>query len=117
MRASARTSRHAPRPQTVCDARRSRVMRMVSSCGDGASLSSPPAVQVLQDRQHQMDAALVRTMKARRQISHQLLIGEVLPQLRFNVRAADLKKRIEGLIEREYMARHAQDYELYNYVA
>jgi cullin 4 len=73
--------------------------------------------QVLQDRQHQIDAALVRTMKARRQISHQLLIGEVMPQLRFSVKAADLKKRIEGLIEREYMARDANDYETYNYMA
>ena len=73
--------------------------------------------QVQQDRQHQMDAALVRTMKARRQISHQLLLGEVMPQLRFSVRAADLKKRIEGLIEREYMARDPRDHELYNYVA
>lgn len=74
-------------------------------------------MQVLQDRQHQMDAALVRTMKARRQLSHQLLLGEVLPQLRFAVKGADLKKRIESLIDREYMCRDPSNHELYNYVA
>ena len=73
--------------------------------------------QVMQDRQHQMDAALVRTMKARKQLSHQLLIGEVMPQLKFNVKASDLKKRIEGLIDREYMCRDATTHDLYNYVA
>lgn len=78
---------------------------------------APPRVQVQQDRQHQIDAALVRTMKARRQIAHQLLLGEVLRHLRFTPRPGDLKKRIEGLIERDYMARDPADHELYNYVA
>jgi cullin-4 len=33
------------------------------------------------------------------------------------VGAADLKKRIESLIDREYMERDAKDAQIYNYLA
>lgn len=74
-------------------------------------------MQVLQDRQYQIDAAIVRTMKARKQLSHKLLVNEVMTQLKFTIRATDLKKRIENLIEREYLARAADSMEVYNYLA
>ncbi|KAL3098075.1 hypothetical protein niasHT_027620 [Heterodera trifolii] len=73
--------------------------------------------QIFQDRQYQIDAAVVRIMKTRKKISHNQLIGEVLAQLRFPVKAVDLKKRVESLIEREYMSRDKEDANLYNYVA
>ncbi|KAK5985122.1 Cullin-4 [Trichostrongylus colubriformis] len=50
--------------------------------------------EVNQDRQYQIDAAIVRVMKTRKKLNHQLLISELFAQLRFPVRAADLKKRI-----------------------
>jgi hypothetical protein len=59
----------------------------------------------MQDRQYQIDAALVRIMKTRKTLSHKLLVGESLAQLKFPLKATDLKKRIESLIDREYMAR------------
>ena len=74
-------------------------------------------LQVLQDRQYQIDAAIVRTMKARKQLSHKLLVNEVMTQLKFTIRATDLKKRIENLIEREYLARTADSMDVYNYLA
>jgi cullin 4 len=73
--------------------------------------------QVLEDRQFQIDAAVVRTMKARKQLSHKLLVGEVMTQLKFSVTAADLKRRIESLIEREYLARAPEALDVYNYLA
>jgi cullin-4 len=72
---------------------------------------------VLQDRQHQIDAAVVRVMKTRRTLGHKLLVGELVAQLRFPIQAADLKKRIESLIDREYLERDAADPQVYNYVA
>ena len=57
----------------------------------------------------QIDAAIVRVMKTRKQLSHKLLVGELLIQLKFPVRGADLKKRIESLIDREYLARDEAD--------
>ena len=65
--------------------------------------------QVLQDRQYQIDAAVVRIMKTRKQLSHKLLVAEALQMLKFPLKAADLKKRIESLIDREYLARDASD--------
>ncbi|MEW5312866.1 MAG: hypothetical protein WDW38_004466 [Sanguina aurantia] len=73
--------------------------------------------QVLQDRQYQIDAALVRIMKTRKSLSHKLLIQEALQQLKFPLKATDLKKRIESLIDREYLARDNADPNLYIYLA
>ena len=73
--------------------------------------------EILQDRQYQIDAAIVRIMKTRKQLSHKLLISEVIAQLKFPLRAVDLKKRIESLIDREYLQREATDPNVYNYLA
>ncbi|KAM3728636.1 Cullin-4A [Dirofilaria immitis] len=56
--------------------------------------------EIFQDRQYQIDAAIVRIMKTRKSLAHQLLISELFNQLRFPVKPVDLKKRIESLIER-----------------
>lgn len=64
---------------------------------------------MLQDRQYQIDAALVRIMKTRKSLSHKLLVAEALQQLKFPLKGSDLKKRIESLIDREYLARDAAD--------
>jgi len=73
--------------------------------------------QIFQDRQYQIDAAIVRIMKMRKSLSHNLLISELYGQLRFPVKPADFKKRIESLIERDYMCREKDDPNTYNYVA
>ena len=38
-------------------------------------------------------------------------------QLKFPVKASDLKKRIESLIDREYLERDAANPQVYNYLA
>ena len=40
---------------------------------------------VFQDRQYQVDAAVVRVMKARKSLSHTLLISELFKMLKFPV--------------------------------
>ena len=57
----------------------------------------------------QIDAAIVRIMKTRKTLSHKLLVSELMVQLKFPVRGADLKKRIESLIDREYLERDSAD--------
>jgi cullin-4 len=64
---------------------------------------------IVQDRQYQIDAAIVRIMKTRKTVSHNALVTELLEQLRFAVNGADLKKRIESLIDRSYMERSVDD--------
>uniref|UniRef100_A0A1I7T758 CULLIN_2 domain-containing protein n=1 Tax=Caenorhabditis tropicalis TaxID=1561998 RepID=A0A1I7T758_9PELO len=73
--------------------------------------------EVNQDRQSNIDAAVVRIMKARKELTHAALMTDVLQQLKFPVKAADIKKRVEGLIEREYMSRDPEDPTVYRYVA
>lgn len=72
---------------------------------------------VMQDRQHQIDAAIVRVMKTRKILAHKLLMNELMTQLKFPVSATDLKKRVESLIDREYMERDSSDAQIYKYLA
>lgn len=90
----------------------------------------------------QVDAAIVRIMKTRKVLSHTLLITELFQQvmqstdgaipvsvieltmpyirhwqLKFPVKPADLKKRIESLIDREYLERDRNNPQIYNYLA
>uniref|UniRef100_A0A8R1E3D5 Cullin_Nedd8 domain-containing protein n=1 Tax=Caenorhabditis japonica TaxID=281687 RepID=A0A8R1E3D5_CAEJA len=73
--------------------------------------------EVSQDRQYQIDACVVRIMKARKELTHVVLMNEVVQQLKFPVKAADIKIRLESLIEREYIARDEEDSAKYKYVA
>lgn len=71
----------------------------------------------MQERQHAIDAAIVRVMKMRKTLAHKLLVAEVVGQLRFALTNADLKRRIDNLIEREFLERSAGDSTVYNYLA
>eukprot|EP00123_Amoebidium_parasiticum_P013570 comp22032_c0_seq1/m.31981 comp22032_c0_seq1/g.31981 ORF comp22032_c0_seq1/g.31981 comp22032_c0_seq1/m.31981 type:complete len:752 (-) comp22032_c0_seq1:260-2515(-) len=73
--------------------------------------------QVFQDRQYQVDAAIVRIMKTRKTLSHTLLIAELFEQLKFPIKPQDLKKRIESLIDREYLERDENNSSIYHYLA
>eukprot|EP00979_Chaetoceros_neogracilis_P019380 scaffold12241_cov308-Chaetoceros_neogracile.AAC.1 len=92
----------------------------------GAKAANPSAsgnevlpLQLEEERRHLVEAATVRIMKARKQLHHNDLIAEVTKQLqvRFVPTPQFIKKRIEGLIEREYLERDEQDHRLYMYVA
>lgn len=98
-----------------------------------------------EDRKHEIEAAIVRIMKARKKMAvsfsfqylhfinkirqhsgnislalqHNLLVSDVTTQLksRFMPSPVIIKKRIEGLIEREYLARTPEDRKVYVYLA
>ena len=77
----------------------------------------PP--QVEEDRRHLVEASVVRIMKTRKTLEHNHLIAEVVKQLssRFNPTPHMVKKRIESLIEREYLERSRTDRRVYFYLA
>lgn len=73
--------------------------------------------EVFQDRLYQVDAAIVRIMKTRKTLSHTMLVAQLFSQLKFPVKTADLKRRIESLMEREYLERDSAQKNTYNYLA
>jgi len=75
--------------------------------------------KVEEDRKPQIEAAIVRIMKARKVLDHNAVITEVTRQLapRFLPNPAVIKKRIESLIEREFLERDAEDRKMYRYLA
>lgn len=125
--------------------------------------------RVFHERQYQMDAAIVRIMKSRKSLTHQVLMSELLAQLRFPAKVrrrrgsaratrrfvpgvyahqahiplasvshtphrvlypaashpfpphpaqpADISKRIDSLIERDYLEKDDEDANVYNYLA
>ena len=73
---------------------------------------------VEEDRSIAIEAAIVRIMKARKTLPHQQLIAEVLSQLAFfkpNLKV--IKRRIEALIDREYLERDPDKPNAYRYLA
>lgn len=77
----------------------------------------PEAVE--ETRRLAVEAAIVRILKARKSIEHNELIAEVTKQLvsRFFCAPIVIKKRIESLIERDYLARDENEFKLYHYLA
>ncbi|KAK9475523.1 Cullin [Dipodascopsis tothii] len=74
--------------------------------------------KVEQLRRYQTDAAIVRIMKARKVMEHNLLVAEVTAQLtsRFQPNASLIKKRIDAMLEREYIERSADNRQEYHYL-
>ena len=82
--------------------------------------TQPPKLkQVEEDRKPQIEAAIVRIMKSRKELDHNSIVSEVTRQLsgRFLPNPAVIKKRIESLIEREFLERHPGDRKVYRYLA
>lgn len=74
--------------------------------------------RVEEDRTVAIEAAAVRIMKARKTLSHQQLLAEILSQLAFfRPNPKLIKRRIEALIDREYLERDPDAPNSYRYLA
>jgi cullin 3 len=108
---------------TVNDQFTSKLFRVkiqtVAAKGDPEPERTETRTKVDEDRKHEIEAAIVRIMKARKRLQHNVLVAEVTEQLkaRFLPSPVVIKKRIEGLIEREYLSRTTEDRKIYTYVA
>lgn len=94
-------------------------IQAVAAKGESEPERKETRSKVDEDRKHEIEAAIVRIMKARKRMQHNVLVAEVTEQLksRFYPSPVVIKKRIEGLIEREYLARTPEDRKVYTYVA
>jgi cullin 1 len=74
--------------------------------------------RVEEDRSIAIEAAVVRIMKARKTMEHALLLSEVMQQLSFfKPDPRFIKRRIEHLIDREYLERDTESPNTYKYLA
>lgn len=92
---------------------------MVAAQRENEAEKAETREKVEEDRKPQIEAAVVRIMKARKRLSHNELIAQVTQQLssRFIPLPAVIKKRIESLIERDFLERDAADRSVYIYLA
>ncbi|CAM9533464.1 unnamed protein product [Chrysoparadoxa australica] len=92
------------------------LVSMKETSGAQGAEALPASVE--EDRRHLIEAAIVRIMKTRKTLRHNELIAEVTRQLsiRFSPSPQVIKKRIESLIEREYLER-GEDRRVYHYLA
>ena len=71
------------------------------------------------DRKYEIQCCIVRVMKSRKKLEHNVLTTEVIDQLkhRFKPKITIIKKGIDTLIDKEYLARDNEDRNLYTYLA
>jgi cullin 3 len=94
-------------------------IQTVAAKGDSEPERRETRNKVDQDRKHEIEAAIFRIMKAYKRMPHNILVAEVTEQLnsRFLPSPVIIKKQIEELIEREYLAMTPEDRKVYTYVA
>ncbi|KAI9245959.1 Cullin family-domain-containing protein [Sporodiniella umbellata] len=107
----------------------------------GARIKVPPVLQeqaieekkqieskVTINRQHQLEAAIVRIMKSSKTLPQEDLFSEIVKQLKFPLDIVEFKRKIQSLIERDYIARdpnnkdwtkadNCDEYEVWPFVA
>jgi len=86
-------------------------IQQLTSKADADGERTETHARIEEDRKHQIDAAVVRIMKSRKTLEHNNLVSEIIKQLssQFAANPALIKKRIESLIEREFLERSTTD--------
>ena len=73
------------------------------------------------NRKNNIEAAIVRIMKARKTLGHQALVSEVMTKCEFRYlftpSSRQIKSSIGDLIGREHMERNTEEVNSYNYMA
>jgi len=103
----------------VCNAKRFKIKLAPSErATQREDASSATEDRVKKEREWQIDALIVRIMKSRRKLHHNVLVQEVIAQSasRFIPSLMLIKNRIHNLIEREFVSRSSDDMNTYIYI-
>jgi cullin 4 len=76
-------------------------------------------VSIEGDRKHYLDAAIVRVMKSKKELSYEQLKTAIIEAVKshFVPEVPIIKQRIQSLVEQEYLKRDEDDMNMYVYVA
>lgn len=90
-----------------------------TSRADAEKQRQEVSMEVRGDRSMAVQAAIVRVMKARQEVSHALLVEQVSAMLsrQFKATPASIKREIGELIDTEYLRRSENDPSLYIYIS
>lgn len=96
-----------------------KILSITTSSSDNVKDRKMTLEKVSEDRKYLIEATIVRIMKSRKSLQHNNLVSEVIGHLgaRFSAEPSMVKKRIEDLIEREFLERDATERTIYHYVA
>lgn len=94
-------------------------LQVISARKENEREKSATKSKIDDDRRPVIDTVIVRIMKHRKVLDHNKLIVEVTHMLssRFEPNPQDIKKRIESLVEREFLERQQDKRQIYQYVA
>lgn len=94
-------------------------LQVISARKENEREKSATKSKIDDDRRPVIDTVIVRIMKHRKVLEHNKLIMEVTQMLvsRFEPNPQDIKKRIESLVEREFLERQQDKRQIYQYVA
>lgn len=94
-------------------------MQVITAQKENESERNQTRCRIAADRGPVIDTVVVRVMKHRKVLEHNKLLVEVTKQLtsRFEPNPQEIKKRIESLVEREYLERQKDMRQVYEYVA
>eukprot|EP00009_Paramoeba_aestuarina_P002593 CAMPEP_0201512452 /NCGR_PEP_ID=MMETSP0161_2-20130828/4710_1 /ASSEMBLY_ACC=CAM_ASM_000251 /TAXON_ID=180227 /ORGANISM="Neoparamoeba aestuarina, Strain SoJaBio B1-5/56/2" /LENGTH=509 /DNA_ID=CAMNT_0047908315 /DNA_START=837 /DNA_END=2366 /DNA_ORIENTATION=+ len=91
----------------------------IKSTGEKANNNIIVRKQIEESRRLEIQACIVRVMKAKKKLEHRLLVAEVMEQLgsRFEATVSQIKRCIDILIEKDYLERNNDKGDSYNYVS
>lgn len=94
-------------------------IQMVSARKESEAEQQKTRIRIDDDRKPLIEAAIVRVMKQHKTLDHNMLISEVVKLVspRFVPDPSDIKKRIESLVDREFLEREEDQHAVYKYVA
>jgi len=78
---------------------------------------SSTSQQIQKDRKNELQAAIVRIMKFRKELKHNELMSEVFKSVRFDTDAKSVKEQIQNLLVKDYIERDPDDSTIYHYKA
>lgn len=101
-----------------CRARRIK-LQVITARKENETERNQTRSRIDDDRRPVIDTVIVRIMKNRKVLEHNKLMMEVTNMLssRFEPNPQEIKKRIESLVEREYLERQEDKRQIYQYVA